>query len=195
MDDDLDHITAVHGSEAISDDQQVSGQLGDHTEVTTTMQRKTRRIIAAVAVIALLAAGGAAFTNSIASFGTANDQIGYSSDSIVGATATNLQYELSPDNSKIDQVLVTLQGDYTTGDATNGSDSFVAMFNNTPGNEVNCVPAGSTDGSGNTLLTCDFDPAHDQSAGIPTGTSDTFSLTVTSPGASGTHDLTNNSGQ
>jgi hypothetical protein len=171
-----------------------AGNAKDHTEVTTTMQRKTRRIIAAVAVMALLAAGGAAFTNSIGAFGTNNDQIGYSSDTIVGATATNLQYELSPDNSKIDQVLVTLQGDYTTGSATNGSDAFVAMFNNTPANKVNCVPAGSVDGSGNTLLTCDFDPSHDQSAGIATGGADTFSLTVTSPGASGTHDLTNNSG-
>jgi hypothetical protein len=158
------------------------------------MQRKTRRIIAAVAVIALLAAGGAAFTNSIATFGTNNDQIGYASDSIIGATATNLQYELSPDNSKIDQVLVTLQGDYTTSSATNGSDSFVAMFNNTPGNKVNCTPAGAVDGSGNTVVTCDFDPSHDQSAGEPTGSAQTFSLTVTSPGAAGTHDLTNNSG-
>jgi hypothetical protein len=158
------------------------------------MQRRTRRIIAAVAVIALLAAGGAAFTNSIGSFGTTNDQIGYASDSIIGATATNLQYELSPDNSKIDQVLVTLQGDYTTSSATNGSDSFVAMFDNTPANKVTCTPAGAVDGSGNTVVTCDFDPNHDQSAGEPTGSATSFSLTVTSPGASGTHDLTNNSG-
>ena len=159
------------------------------------MQRKTRRIIAAVAVIALLAAGGAAFTNSIASFGSSNDQIGYASDTINGATATNLQYELSPDNTKIDQVLVTLQGDYTSGDATNGSDTITGMFNDTPGNKVTCTPAGSVDGSGNTVVTCDFDPAHDYSAGIPTGTANSFSLTVVSPGASGTHDLTNNNGQ
>jgi len=51
----MGQITAVHGGEAISDDRQVSGPHGDHTEVTTTMQRNTRRIIAAVAVIALLA--------------------------------------------------------------------------------------------------------------------------------------------
>jgi hypothetical protein len=158
----------------------------------TNMQRKTRRIIAAVAVIALLAAGGAAFTNSIASFGSNNDQIGYASDTIIGATANNLNYNLSPDNSKIDQVTVTLVGDYTTSDPTNGSDSFVGMFNNTPGNEVSCTPAASTTG-GNTVVTCDFDPAHDQSAGIATGTANTFSLTVTSPG-SGTGNLTNNTG-
>ena len=157
------------------------------------MQRKTRRIIAAVAVIALLAAGGAAFTNSIASFGSNNDQIGYASDTIIGATANNLNYNLSPDNSKIDQVTVTLVGDYTTGSATNGSDTFVGMFNNTPGNKVTCTPAGAVDGSGNTVVTCDFDPLNNQSAGIATGTADTFSLTVTSPG-SGTGNLTNNSG-
>ncbi|MBV8219814.1 MAG: hypothetical protein JO325_15230 [Solirubrobacterales bacterium] len=159
------------------------------------MQRKTRRIIAAVAVIALLAAGGAAFTNSISSFGTANDQIGYASDTIIGAQATNLQYELSPDNSAIDQVLVTLHGDYTTNSATNGSDSFVAMFNNDTSTKVTCTPAANTDGSGNTVVTCDFDPSHNLSAGEPTGSAATFSLTVTSPGASGTHDLTNNNGQ
>jgi hypothetical protein len=156
------------------------------------MQRKTRRIIVAVAVIALLAAGGAAFTNSIASFGSNNDQIGYASDTIIGATATNLQYNLSPDNSKIDQVLVTLQGDYTTSSATNGSDAFAGMFNNNPSTKVACTPAGSVDGSGNTLVTCDFDPSHDQSGGQATGTGDSFSLTVTSPGAQG--DLTNNNG-
>jgi hypothetical protein len=157
------------------------------------MQRKTRRIIAAVAVIALLAAGGAAFTNSIGSFGSSNDQIGYASDTIIGATANNLQYELSPDNSKIDQVLVTLVGDYTSGSATNGSDSFVAMFDNTPANEVTCTPAGAVDGSGNTVVTCDFDPSHNQTGGEATGSATSFSLTVTSPG-SGTSNLTNNSG-
>lgn len=161
------------------------------------MQRRTRRILAAVAVIALLAAGGAAFTNSIASFGSNNDQIGYASDSIIGATANNLQYELSPDNSKIDQVLVTLVGDYTAGAGntatpSNGNDSFVGMFNNTPGGKVTCTPA-ATEVSGDTVVTCDFDPLHDQSAGEPTGSATSFSLTVTSPG-SGTGALTNNSG-
>lgn len=156
------------------------------------MQRRTRRIIAAVAVIALLAAGGAAFTNSIGSFGSNNDQIGYASDTINGATATNLQYELSPNNTKIDQVLVTLQGDYTTGSATNGSDTFQGLFNDDASTKVSCTPAAAVDGSGNTVVTCDFDPAHDNTGGEPTGSGNSFSLTVASPGAQG--DLTNNSG-
>lgn len=156
------------------------------------MQRKTKRILAAVGVIALLAAGGAAFTNSIASFGSNNDQIGYASDTIIGATATNLQYELSPNNTKIDQVLVTLQGDYTSGSATNGSDTFQGLFNNDASTKVSCTPAGTVDGSGNTVVTCDFDPNHDQSGGEPTGSGNSFSLTVVSPGAQS--DLTNNSG-
>src|SRR5581483_4688782 len=132
------------------------------------MQRKTRRILAAVAVIALLAAGGAAFTNSIASFGSNNDQIGYASDTIHGATATNLQYELSPDNSQIDQVLVTLSGDYSAGAGntatpSNGSDNYVGMFNNDHTNEVTCTP-GTYDGTNHvTVVTCDFDPSHDLS--------------------------------
>ena len=156
------------------------------------MQRKTRRIIAAVGVIALLAAGGAAFTNSIASFGSNNDQIGYASDTIIGATATNLTYQLSPNNTKIDQVLVTLQGDYTSGSATNGSDTYQGLFNNDASTKVTCTPAASTTG-GNTVVTCDFDPNHDQSGGEPTGSGNSFSLTVVSPGsASGS--LTNHSG-
>ena len=157
------------------------------------MQRKTRRIIAAVAVIALLAAGGAAFTNSIASFGSSNDQIGYASDTIIGATATNLTYQLSPNNTKIDQVLVTLQGDYTSGSATNGADTYQGLFNNDATTKVTCTPAATVDGSGNTVVTCDFDPNHDQSGGEPTGSGNSFSLTVVSPG-SGSGSLTNNSG-
>jgi hypothetical protein len=159
----------------------------------TNMQRKTRRIIAAVAVIALLAAGGAAFTNSIASFGSNNDQIGYASDTIIGATATNLTYKLSPNNTKIDQVLVTLQGDYTSGSATNGSDTYQGLFNDDASTKVTCTPAGAVDGSGNTVVTCDFDPNHDQSGGEATGSGNSFSLTVVSPG-SGTSALTNNNG-
>jgi hypothetical protein len=156
------------------------------------MQRKTKSIIAAVAVIALLAAGGAAFTNSIASFGSNNDQIGYASDTIIGATATNLQYQLSPNNTKIDQVLVTLQGDYTSGSATNGSDTFQGLFNNDASTKVTCTPANAVDGSGNTVVTCNFDPNADQSGGEPTGSGNSFSLTVVSPGAQS--DLTNNNG-
>ena len=161
------------------------------------MQRNTRRIIAAVAVIALLAAGGAAFTNSIGAFGSNNDQIGYASDAIHGATANNLQYELSPDNSQIDQVLVTLVGDYTAGAGntatpSNGSDAFAGMFNNDPSTKVACTPAGAVDSSGNTVVTCDFDPGGSNSTGEPTGSATSFSLTVTSPGAQ--TDLTNNSG-
>ncbi len=161
------------------------------------MQRNTRRIIAAVAVIALLAAGGAAFTNSIGSFGSNNDQIGYASDTIHGATATDLQYELSPDNSQIDQVLVTLQGDYSAGvgntaTPSNGSDAFAAMFNNDPLTKVACTPGSYDSAQTDTVVTCDFDPSGSHTTGEPTGSGNSFSLTVTSPGAQS--DLTNNSG-
>src|ERR1700684_3727549 len=107
MDDHLGHITAVHGGEAISNDRQVSGQHGDHTEVTTTMQRKTKRIIAAVAVIALLAAGGAAFTNSIAGAGTTNNTAGYAGISVAGATLSDAVYSFDTTGANITGVTFT----------------------------------------------------------------------------------------
>ena len=78
-----------------------AGNHGDHTEVTTTMQRKTRRIIAAVAVIALLAAGGAAFTNSIPGLDGNNANIGFGSETVTGATATDVNYALEHATARI----------------------------------------------------------------------------------------------
>ena len=46
-------------------------------------------------MIALLAAGGAAFTNSITGFGSPATRSGYAKSTIIGATATDLHYELS----------------------------------------------------------------------------------------------------
>ena len=91
------------------------------------MQRNTRRIIAAVAVIALLAAGGAAFTNQRSGLDGNNANIGFGSETVTGAAATNVNYALSSDGQFVDEVAVTLTGDgshtgYTfTGAVTDGT--------------------------------------------------------------------------
>ncbi len=76
------------------------------------MQRNTRRIIAAIAVIALLAAGGAAFTNQLSGLDGNNANIGFGSETVTGAAATNVNYALSADGQYVDEVAVTLTGDY-----------------------------------------------------------------------------------
>jgi hypothetical protein len=159
MDDDIGQITAVHGGEAISDDRQVSGPHGDHTEVTTTMQRNTRRIIAAVAVIALLAAGGAAFTAAIGGLDGSTTAIGFGSETVAGATATGVHYTLDSNGQYVDTVTVTLAGgsgdiDYSTGYSFKGS-----LMSDTSGTVEQtgvCAP-GSYDAVNNdTVVTCDF---------------------------------------
>src|ERR1700761_3782327 len=82
------------------------------------MQRNTKRVIAAVAVIALLAAGGAAFTSQITGLDGQNAAIGYGAETVNGATATDVKYQLSPDGQYIDQVVVTLTGDQTASTFT-----------------------------------------------------------------------------
>ncbi len=82
------------------------------------MQRNTRRIIAAVAVIALLAAGGAAFTASITGLDGNNANIGFGSETVTGAIATAVNYQLDTAGQNIDSVAVTLTGDYSAADNT-----------------------------------------------------------------------------
>jgi hypothetical protein len=154
MDDHLGQITAVHGGEAISNDRQVSGPFtNDHTEVTTTMQRKTRRIIAAVAVIALLAAGGAAFTDSIQGLDGNTATAGFGAETVAGATANSVNYKLSADGQYMDQVVVDLQGDQSAS-------TFVANLTGAGGAIVKagvCTAGSFTTGTpGDTSVSCDF---------------------------------------
>ena len=126
------------------------------------MQRKTRRIIAAVAVIALLAAGGAAFTASIGGLNGDNANIGFGSETVTGATATGVNYALSTDGQYVDQVAVTLTGDYSTtdnpgyvfkGSLTDGSGTDGAGAVVQTGT---CTP-DTTYTAPSTTVTCDFD--------------------------------------
>lgn len=136
-----------------------AGNHGDHTEVTTTMQRNTRRMIAAVAVIALLAAGGAAFTASITGLDGTNTTAGFGSETVNGATATSVNYTLDSNGQYVDSVAVKLAGgsghtDYSSGYSFKGS-----LMSDTAGTVEQtgqCTP-GSYDAVHNdTILTCDF---------------------------------------
>ncbi len=199
MDDDIGQITAVHGSEAISNDRQVSGPHGDHTEVTTTMQRNTRRIIAAVAVIALLAAGGAAFTAAIGGLDGQTTTAGFGSETVAGATATNVGYTLDSNGQYVDSVAVTLSGgtgdiDYSTGYSFKAS--LMSATAGTPEQTGVCTAGAYDSGTNTNILTCSFlgsgapggtatgsGPAD---TGTPVDLTDGFDLSVT--GGNGTGD-------
>jgi hypothetical protein len=165
MDDDSGQTTAVHGSDAISNDRPGSGQIGDHTEVTTTMQRSTKRIVAAVAVIALLAAGGAAFTASIQGLDGQNANIGFGSETVTGATATGVNYALDSNGQYVDQVVVTLTGDFTSGYSFKGS----LMDPSGAVEQTGVCTPGTPYTSPSTTLTCDFTRWTGSAGGTATG--------------------------
>jgi hypothetical protein len=168
----------------------------DHTEVTTTMQRKTRRIIAAVAVIALLAAGGAAFTASIQGLDGNNANIGFGAETVTGATANTVSYSLSADGQYVDQVAVDLSGDYHTGYTFNGrlTGASGAL------EQIGVCTAGSYNSGtpGDTPMTCDFTGSTGSGGGyqaagggaagtgVAVDTVQGFELSVTGNNSSGT---------
>ena len=188
MDDDIGQKTAVHGGEAISNDREVSGQHGDHTEVTTTMQRNTRRIIAAVAVIALLAAGGAAFTNQLSGLDGNNANIGFGSETVTGAAATNVNYALSSDGQFVDEVAATLTGDFHTGYTFTGAVTDGTGHNGAGGTIVQsgtCTAGSFT--SGSTVVTCEFESTPGTATtGVLADSVDGFELSVVGNNSSGT---------
>src|SRR5438309_1449586 len=85
------------------------------TRRSLQMKRNKKRLIAAVAVIALLAAGGAAFTTQITGLDGTSNKIGFGKETINGAAATDVHYNLSSDGQYVDTVTVTLTGDYSSG--------------------------------------------------------------------------------
>jgi hypothetical protein len=153
------------------------------------MQRNTKRIIAAIAVIALLAAGGAAFTASLPGLDGQNANIGFGSETVSGATATGVNYALSTDGQFVDQVAVTLTGDY------HANYTFVGNLTDGAGNQGAggavvkagvCTPGSFT--SGSTIVTCDFTAGGNGAAdtGTLVDTVNGFELSVTGNDSSGT---------
>ena len=153
------------------------------------MQRNTRRIIAAIAVIALLAAGGAAFTASIGGvLDGQNANIGFGSETVTGATASAVNYALSSDGQFVDEVAVTLTGDYHTGYTFTGNVTDGAGNNGAGGAVVaagTCTPGSFA--SGNTVITCEFESTPGTATtGVLADTVNGFELSVTGKNSSGT---------
>ncbi|HXR41803.1 MAG TPA: hypothetical protein VN738_05300 [Acidothermaceae bacterium] len=71
--------------------------------------RTKSKIIGAAAIVAALAAGGSAFTNSNTL--PAAVTVGYGTQSISGATATDISYALSADGKTIVSETITFTGD------------------------------------------------------------------------------------
>lgn len=152
------------------------------------MQRKTRRIIAAVAVIALLAAGGAAFTASIQGLDGNNANIGFGSETVTGAASTAVNYALSSDGQFVDEVAVTLTGDYHTGYTFTGSVTNGAGHYGAGGAVVQagtCIPGSFT--SGSTVVTCEFESTPGTATtGVLADSVNGFELSVAGNNSSGT---------
>jgi hypothetical protein len=142
------------------------------------MKRNKKGIIAAIAVIALLAAGGAAFTTSISGLDQTSNTIGFGKETINGATATDVHYNLSTDGQYVDTVTVTLTGDYSSGYTIKGG--FVPNAGD-PATLIACVPGSFTAGS--TIVTCDFTNGGTgggtQLTGTPVNVANAFDLSVT----------------
>jgi hypothetical protein len=125
----------------------------------------------AIAVIGVLAAGGAAFTAAIGGV-PASTTAGFAKETINGATATNVAYALSQDGQYVDQVTVTLTGDYHTGYYLKGGLS-AAGVTATP---IDCTPTYS---SPSTTAVCDFTAGAGPTHGVPVTGADQFVLSVT----------------
>jgi hypothetical protein len=152
------------------------------------MQRNTRRIIAAIAVIALLAAGGAAFTNQLSGLDGNNANIGFGSETVTGAAATNVNYALSTDGQFVDEVAVTLTGDYSSGYTFTGSVTDGTGNNGAGGTIVQSgtCTAGSFS-TPSTVVTCEFESTPGTATtGVLADTANGFELSVVGKNSSGT---------
>jgi hypothetical protein len=103
------------------------------------------KIIGAATIVAALAAGGSAFTaaNTLPSGAV----VGYGTETITGATATDITYALSGDGQTIVSETITFTGDLTSSTVMTGWSG--ATMTECSGDKTN-----STFGSGNTTMTC-----------------------------------------
>jgi hypothetical protein len=119
------------------------------------MRRNKRRIVAAVAVVGALAAGGAAFTDNIGGSPiTGGTVAGYATSAVSGATATDVNYTLSPNGTQITAV------NFTFADKLDG-DTLKLAFDNAAlypclGTQTDAtgVIAPGTYTAGQTKVTC-----------------------------------------
>ncbi len=107
------------------------------------MSSKSRMLLAAGA-IGVIAAGGSAFTDAFA-FPKSSQVVAYGTQTVSGATATQVTYNINATGDNINTVTLVITGDITTGytvqSAFNG--------NNLSGCTIGAFAAGST------TVTCD----------------------------------------
>ena len=107
------------------------------------MSSKTRMLLAAGA-IGVIAAGGSAFTDAFA-FPKSSQVVAYGSQTVSGATATQVTYNVNATGDNIDTVTLVITGDITTGYTVNSAFNSDAMSGCT---------VGAFDGT-STTVTCD----------------------------------------
>ena len=77
------------------------------------MSSKTR-VLLAIGAIGVIAAGGSAFTDAFA-FPKTNQVVAYGTQTVDGATATQVTYNINATGDNIDTVTLVITGDLTTG--------------------------------------------------------------------------------
>jgi hypothetical protein len=107
------------------------------------MSSKTR-VLLAVGAIGVIAAGGSAFTDAFA-FPKTNQVVAYGTQTVDGATATQVTYNINATGDNIDTVTLVITGDITTGYAVKSA------FN---GNNLSACTIGAFS-TGSTTVTCD----------------------------------------
>ncbi len=156
------------------------------------MQRKTRRIIAAVGVIVLLTAVGAAFTASLGGvLDGKNANIGFGSETVTGAPATAVNYQLDSNGQYIDAVVVTLTGNFV-GSTYKGS----LMISPTSVEQTGACTPATPYVAPSTIVTCDFTNSTGAGgtatgggtaiSGVPVDTVNGFDLSLTGNNDPGT---------
>jgi hypothetical protein len=108
------------------------------------MTSKTRILLAAGA-IGVIAAGGSAFTDAF-SFPKSTQVVAYGTQTVDGATATQITYNINATGDNIDSVTLKINDDITSGYTVESA------FN---GDNLSGCTIGTYDGSSSTTVTCD----------------------------------------
>lgn len=105
------------------------------------------RVLLGAAIVGVVGAvGGAAFTDSVG-FSQPTQTVGYGSQTVSGATATNVAYKLSGDGTNITEVDVTFSGDVSSSTVKIG-------FNGTTLTESCSAGTYTTGTPGSTAVVC-----------------------------------------
>jgi hypothetical protein len=107
---------------------------------------RNRILLGAAAISVAGVLGGAAFTDSVG-FSNATQTVGYGSQTVTGATATNVSYRLSADGTDISEVDITFNGDVSASTVKIG-------FNGTALTETCSAGTYTTGSPGSTAVAC-----------------------------------------